>query len=56
MTLWVVFRKIAGMDWSLPYQIYLTRKDARYCAKYYNGFSHKTKDIKYWVKKYVEAK
>jgi hypothetical protein len=53
--IWIVKRKVCGIGY-LPYRICLTRDEARWLAKYFNGFSHGTKDATCRVKKYVEVK
>jgi len=48
--LWIVKRKLhKGYDYPFTCE---TRQEAREIAKYYNGFSHGTKDARYKVKKY----
>lgn len=37
----------------LPYRYEVTRKDARDMAKFFNGFSHGTKDAQFRVRKYI---
>lgn len=52
--IWVVQKKVIS-GW-IPDDFYLNREDARVVTRYYNGFSHGTKNAKFRPKKYVEAK
>jgi len=51
--IWVVQHKtVVGY---VPCRAYTNRRDARYVADYFNGFSKGKKTATYRVRKYVEA-
>jgi hypothetical protein len=53
--IWLVQRLYLDMGW-LPHKVCLTKKEAKEEAKYFNGFAHKTKDARYRIRKYIDAK
>ena len=51
---WIVEERFITGKWR-AYILADNRELARNCAKYYNGFSHRTKKAKYRVRRYVEV-